>query len=66
MAVLKSKDNKDLLIDCSCGCDSFIRFRLEKDDDYDMYMIMSYTNGTFYSEQRETIFYVIKKKLKIQ
>ena len=62
MAVLKSKDGTELLIDCHCGCDNGIRFRIEKDLDY--YCFMSYTNGKFYTEQAEGMWRVFCKKLK--
>lgn len=62
MAVLKNTDGTEMLVDCCCGCDKGIRFRIEKDDDY--YCFMSYTNGNFYREQGDTILDVICKKLK--
>lgn len=63
MAVLKNKDNTELLVDCNCGCEEGIRFRIDKDD-YDYYCIMTYTNGNFYKEQGETVLQVIRKKLR--
>lgn len=64
MAVLKNKDGKELYIDCCCGCDEGIRFKINKDDDFDYYFIMTYTNGSFYKEQGETIWGVLCKKFK--
>ena len=52
MAVLKSKDGTELLVDCNCGCDNGMRFRIDKDD-IDYYCFASYTNGKFYTEQAE-------------
>lgn len=63
MAVLKNKDGKELHIDCYCGCDHGIRFRVDKED-CNYYCFMTYTNGNFYSEQDETIWRVFCKKLK--
>jgi hypothetical protein len=63
MAVLKSKDCMELLIDCSCGCDNGVRFRIDKEDD-DNYCFMAYTNGRFYTEQCEGMWRVLCKKLK--
>lgn len=64
MAVLKNKDGKELYIDCCCGCDSGIRFKIEPfDEDFDHYFFMTYTNGNFYKEQGDTIFGVLYKKL---
>lgn len=64
MAVLKNKNGKELYVDCCCGCDSGLRLRIDKDDDLDYYCFMSYTNGKFYSEQSNTIWYVLYKKFK--
>lgn len=63
MAALKNKDGTALLIDCCCGCDEGIRFKVDKED-YEYYCFMTYTNGNFYSEQNETIWGVLSKKLK--
>lgn len=63
MAILKSKDNKELLIDCDCGCGTGVRFRIDRDD-YDYYCLMTYANGNFYTEQNETLRRVFCKKLK--
>lgn len=65
MAVLKNKDNTQLLIDCCCGCDEGIRFKIDKfADDLDYYCFMTYTNGNFYREQGDTLWGVLYKKLK--
>lgn len=63
MAVMKSKDGNNLFIDCNCGCDDGLRFRVDKMD-YDYYFIASYTNGNFYREQENKILKIIVKKLK--
>lgn len=65
MAVLKSRDGTELLIDCCCGCDEGIRLRIDKfDEDIDYYCFMSYTNGQFYREQDDKMWIVFCKKLK--
>lgn len=63
MAVLKSKDGKELLVDCNCGCNDGVRLRIDNED-FDFYCFMSYTNGNFYKEQDERFFRIICKKLK--
>ena len=63
MAVLKNKDGKELYVDCCCGCNEGIRFKIDKDD-WDYYCFMTYTNGSFYREQGDTLWYVLYKKLK--
>ena len=50
MPVLKSKDEKNLIINCCCSCDEGIRFQVDKED-CDMYVVASYMSGNFYKEQ---------------
>lgn len=50
MAVLKSKDGKELIVSCKCGCDEGVRIQIDKED-YDMYAILTYLSGHFYTEQ---------------
>lgn len=63
MSVMKSKDGKDLVVDCSCGCNEGVRIKVNKESD-DMYLLVTYTNGNFYRDQNQSIFSVIGKKLK--
>lgn len=63
MAVMRSRDGNDLIVDCNCGCDDGIRFRIDQDD-LDYYCFMTYTNGNFYREQGDTLCGVLYKKLK--
>ena len=62
MAVMKSKDGKDLIIDCDCGCDEGLRIRVKRDND--SYFFLSYTSGNFYKEQGYTVWRVLRLKLK--
>ena len=66
MAVLKSDNGRDFYIDCGCGCDTGIRFTIYKDPEHDdyKYCMMTYTNGAFYTEQNESFWIALKKKLK--
>ena len=44
MAVLKNKDGTELLVDCNCGCDNGMRFRIDKEDiDYDFNVVAALT-----------------------
>jgi hypothetical protein len=63
MAVLKNKDGTELLVDCNCGCDNGMRFKIDKED-FDFYCCAAYTNGKFYTEQAEGMWRVFCKKLK--
>ena len=64
MAVLKTDDNKELIITCECGCDDSIHFCVSEDEEtYNYYAIMSYMNGNFYKDQYG-MFGVLKEKLK--
>ena len=63
MAVMKNFDGNEIYIDCYCGCNDGIRFRIDKTDP-DLYCFTTYTNGNFYREQSDSIFRVIRKKMK--
>lgn len=49
MATLKTKDNKEMMIVCKCGCDEGIRIKI--DTEFDDYAYMTYVSGNFYREQ---------------
>ena len=51
MAIMKSKDGKNLIVDCSCGCDEGLRIRINEFDK-DTYAILTYTSGNFYKDQK--------------
>lgn len=61
MAVLKSSDDNELIISCSCGCDEGIHIKI--DDNYGDYAYQVFTNGNFYKEQYGA-FGTLKEKLK--
>lgn len=65
MAVMKSKDGNDFVIDCNCGCNDGIRFKFYQDeyDEDDICLIMSNIGCEFYSRQR-TILSKMKEKFK--
>ena len=50
MAVFKNFNEDELIIDCDCGCDQGIHFKIA-DYDNDNYIFMTYTNGNYYKEQ---------------
>ena len=59
MAVLKSEDGKELLVDCSCGCNEGLRISIKKDEDG--YAYLSYVSGNFYNGQGSTFARKLKK-----
>lgn len=61
MAVLKSKNNKELIISCKCGCDEGVHIKI--DESYGDYAYQTLVNGNFYREQYG-MFGVLKAKLK--
>lgn len=62
MAVLKTKNETELIVSCKCGCEDGIHLRVDKDND-DWYAIMTYINGNFYRDQ-SNIFYTLKNKIR--
>ena len=63
MAVLRNANGNELLIDCNCGCDEGLRFRIDTEDS-DWYCFLTYTNGVFYREQGDTFWRILRKKLR--
>ena len=63
MAVMRSKNGKELMVDCGCGCSEGVRIKVNTEDK-DMYFLVTYSSGNFYRDQNESIFGVIEKKLK--
>lgn len=63
MSILRSKDGEELMVDCNCGCDEGLRIRVNKHSD-DLFCVLTYTSGHFSYMQKETVFSVIKTKLK--
>lgn len=63
MAVMRSKSGNDLVVDCNCGCNDSIKITVDRCDD-DMYFFLSYMSGNFYNEQNNTLWQVVRRKLK--
>ena len=63
MAVLTSKDEKDLIVTCKCGCGDSVHLVIDKSDE-DLYSIMMFMNGSFASEQDKTFLNVFTEKVK--
>ena len=64
MSVLKTLDDKEMYVDCNCGCDKGMRFKIEADEEYDFYWVMTYTSGRYYVEQGNNFWDVIRHKAK--
>ena len=64
MAVLKSEDGKELLVDCEDGCNEGMRFKIDPGVVFDSFCFISYTSGNWYRDQSETFWDVFCKKLK--
>lgn len=60
MAVLISKDKKDLVVTCKCGCGDGIHLCIHNDGED--YAYQCFTNGNFYKEQ-DGMFKILKNKL---
>lgn len=62
MSVLKTKDGRELILSCRCGCDDGIHFKIDKD--FEDYMYMMYTNVNFYRDQDNGFFRTLVNKLR--
>ena len=70
MSILKSQDGKELLVTCSCGCDSGVSIRVEKDywdpsrPQGDTFVYHTILSGNWYKYQYQTIRGVLWNKMK--
>ena len=65
MAVFKTKDEKELVVTCKCGCQDAIHIKVDDEDkDSDYYAIQTYMNGNWYRDQDDRVFRTIGRKLK--
>lgn len=65
MSIMMSKDKKELIVTCSCGCDDGVHIIKSNSDEYDgSVAYLSYISGNFYKEQENILFGVFKNKLK--
>ena len=64
MAVLISKDKKDLVVTCRCGCEDGIHLNIDKDESGD-YAYQCFTNGNFYKDQNGMFGTLVNKFKKI-
>ena len=59
MSVLKSENNKEIMLGCVCSCDN-IKFLVEEDENH--YCLISYYNSNFYRDHYGA-FGVLKRKI---
>lgn len=71
MSVLKSEDDKDLIVTCRCGCDEGLHIRIEHDDpavnidsENDTYCYATCLNSNWHRDQGKKMKYVIWDKLR--
>lgn len=70
MSILKSQDGKELLVTCSCGCDSGVSIRINQDywnaskPDNDIFAYCTILSGNWYKDQYQTIRDVLWQKMK--
>lgn len=63
MAVFITKDKKELMVTCECGCHDSVHIKIEGGDDDD-YALMTYLNGNWYRDQNDRLLRSIGRKLK--
>ena len=56
MAVFMTEDKTNLILDCKCGCDDAIKFKVDLEDaDADIIMFATLLTSKFYSKQENFI-----------
>ena len=63
MAVLESKDGKELIATCDCGCENAVHLKIDSEVE-GTYCFMSFMNGNFYRDQEAGAFRSLVRKLK--
>lgn len=52
MPALITKDKRELILDCKCGCDDAIKFIVDLEDaDHDIVMFTTFLTGKWFSNQ---------------
>ena len=65
MSVMISKNKKELIVSCNCGCDEGLHIvKIKPDECDDTFAYLSYISGNFYKEQNNTFIEVLKNKAK--
>ena len=64
MSVMISNDKKELMLTCNCKCEDTLHFKIDDDKNYECYAVQSYLKGDWYTNQDNTIWSVVIKKLK--
>lgn len=70
MAILKTKDNSELIATCDCGCDNGLHIRIDLDSisgipkEEETFCYATILSGNWYRDQGKTLRYIIKDKLK--
>lgn len=65
MALTISKDEQEAVLTCQCGCDDAVHIKICKEfEDDESFSFLTFMKSNWYSEQDETIFRTIGKKLK--
>ena len=61
MSVLLSKNKKELIVSCNCGCNNGLHIKIEKEDP-EYFCYTSYLSGNWYRDQDKKIRCVVWKK----
>lgn len=63
MSVLISKDKRELVVNCNCGCDDTVHVYIDDEDKDDFYALVTYLNGNWSRDQGEGAINSLKRKM---
>lgn len=64
MSVLFNKENNEMIVNCRCGCENSIHLRIDREDPDDVFCLMTFLSGNWYTEQDKKVLRIWKTKLK--
>ena len=65
MAIMVSKDGKELIVTCDGGCEDAIHIRVDDEDKCsNYYAVQTYMNGNWCRDQDDSVFRTIGRKLR--
>lgn len=64
MAVLMTKDKKEIIVTCNCGCKSSVNIQIDDMEDMESYAFLCFLKDNFYTEYNNNPWRAFKVKMR--